>query len=361
MPLRGALVLLAVAAALVPIPPALVERAYSTNAYLRLQALVTTASNRVPFALFDGLMLIVLVAWLLALGADVRRARGAWKRVAARLLLRTLVWSSTLYLAFLAVWGLNYRRTRLVDKLQYEIQAISPAAVVSAGGTAVAALNTLNNRSHALGQAERDATGRPLAIAFGRVQQELGAGRHAVAGRPKTTMLAPYFRSAGVAGMTDPFFLETLIATDLLPFERPFVIAHDWAHLAGFADESEANFVGWLICLRSSADDQYSGWLFLYGELARAVGARDRAELAARLAPGPRADLLAIARRLQQQVSPTISAAGWRANDLYLKANRVEAGADSYAEVVRLVLGVRFGPNWTPRLVEKARQGGKAR
>ena len=43
--------------------------------------------------------------------------------------------------------------------------------------------------------------------------------------------------------MTDPFLLETLIAPDLLEVERPFVIAHEWAHLAGYADESEANFV----------------------------------------------------------------------------------------------------------------------
>ena len=34
--------------------------------------------------------------------------------------------------------------------------------------------------------------------------------------------------------------------------------------------------------------------------------------------------------------------------DSYLKANRVTAGAASYADVVRLVLGVEFRDNWTP-------------
>jgi hypothetical protein len=351
---RAALVLLAASVAFLPLPPALVERIYSANLYLRLQALLTPVSNRVPFALFDGLLVLVPVAWLLALAVDIRRVRGGAMRVAARLLLRTLVWGSALYLVFLAVWGLNYRRTRLVDKLEFDLKGVSAAAAVSAGATSVAALNALSDPARGLAEAETDPTTRPLAIAFDRVQGELGSSRRAVAGRPKATLLAPYFRRAGVAGMTDPFFLETLVASDLLPIERPFVIAHEWAHLAGFADESEANFVGWLTCLRGSADDQYSGWLFLYGELALAVGVRDRAQLAARLAPGPRADLQAIARRVQQQVSPTISAAGWRANDLYLKANRVESGAASYAEVVRLVLGVKFGPDWTPRLTEHA-------
>jgi hypothetical protein len=63
-----------------------------------------------------------------------------------------------------------------------------------------------------------------------------------------------YFKAAGVEGMTDPFFLETLVAGDLLPFERPFVIAHEWSHLAGFANEGEANFLGWLTCMKGSED-----------------------------------------------------------------------------------------------------------
>jgi hypothetical protein len=33
--------------------------------------------------------------------------------------------------------------------------------------------------------------------------------------------------------MTDPFLLETLLASNLLPFEVPAVIAHEWGHLAG--------------------------------------------------------------------------------------------------------------------------------
>jgi hypothetical protein len=147
--------------------------------------------------------------------------------------------------------------------------------------------------------------------------------------------------------MTDPFFLETLVASDLLPFERPFVVAHEWSHLAGFADEGEANFIGWLTCLRGDVPAQYSGWLSLYTELASGLPRRDRVDLAAGLAPGPRADLQAMADRLARNVSPAVSAAGWRVYDQYLKANRIEAGAASYAEVVRLALGTDLGQRAT--------------
>ena len=70
--------------------------------------------------------------------------------------------------------------------------------------------------------------------------------------------------------------------------------------------------------------------------------------MAARLAPGPRADLRAIRERFLRHVNPRVSAAGWRVYDSYLKANRVEAGAASYAEVVRLVVGARLPSGWEP-------------
>jgi hypothetical protein len=83
--------------------------------------------------------------------------------------------------------------------------------------------------------------------------------------------------------------------------------------------------------------------LFLFDELVSGLPAADRSAVAARLAAGPRGDLRAIAARLMRDVRPRVSAAGWRVYDRYLRANRIDAGAASYAQVVRLVLGTRLG------------------
>jgi hypothetical protein len=45
-----------------------------------------------------------------------------------------------------------------------------------------------------------------------------------------------------------------------------------------------------------------------------------------------------------------VADAGWRVYDRYLKANRVASGTESYAEVVKLVLGVKFDPSGVPLL-----------
>jgi hypothetical protein len=95
---------------------------------------------------------------------------------------------------------------------------------------------------------------------------------------------------------------------------------------------------------------RYSGWLFLYSEVVAGLPGRIRSELNAQLDPGPRDDLRAIAERLRRNIKPVVSRAGWQAYDRYLKANRVEAGRASYAEVVRLILGTRFAEDWRPVL-----------
>lgn len=345
---RVALIAAAAGAALAPGSASTVERLYSTGLYRVLQPGLTTASNALPFALFDVLIAAVVIGWsALTIRDVVSRGSGGWLRIVARAVVRTATWTAALYLLFLVAWGLNYRRVRLSERLPFDAGAVTAGGALRLALEAAERLNALHAEAHATGWPRPDAIDPSLAAGFARANRELRHGV-VVVGRPKPSVLDWYFRRASVDGMTDPYFLETLVARDLLPFERPFVVAHEWSHLAGLADEGEANFLGWLTCVHASAPGQYSGWLFLYGELVAAVPRDERAEVQSHLGAGPRADFKAIADRLARNASPRLSAAGWRVYDRYLKANRVDAGTRSYAEVVRLVLGVRFGPDWTP-------------
>ena len=124
----------------------------------------------------------------------------------------------------------------------------------------------------------------------------LGATGLAVPGVPKRSLLGLYFRAAAIDGMTDPFFLEVIVNPDVLPFERPFVLAHEWAHLAGYADEAEANFVAWLTCTQGDAMAATAdGWPSSSTSLRVAEG--DRVALTSQLEDGPRRDLQEAAAR----------------------------------------------------------------
>jgi hypothetical protein len=351
MGLRALLIAAAIGAAVMPMPARLIEDLYSMRGYLILERILTSTSNLAPFSLLDLLLIVVLASWTWWFVTDVfRRPHIGWPLRIGGIVTRTAVWASAVYLVFLAVWGLNYRRVPLADKLEFSEAKVSASVARALGTDAANSLNALYGPAHLIGWPGRPGPDDSIADAFAQTILDLGIPRAVVLGRPKQSLLDWYFRRAGVEGMTDPFFLETLLASDLLPFERPFVTAHEWSHLAGFADEAEANFVGWLACMRGSDSDRYSGWLFLYSEVARGLSARNRAAIGAMLTAGPRDDLAAIAKRIDAEVDPRLSAAGWRVYDKYLKANRIEEGAASYRQVVRLILGTRFSSGWRPEL-----------
>lgn len=345
---RIGLWLLAAAAALLPWTAAWVERAYSRGLFPLLQPALTTFSNLVPFALFDLILALVIGGFFVCTARDIwRRSDTAWRRT-LRGLSRLATIASVAYLTFLLCWGLNYRRLPIESRIEYAADRITHEALIALANRTVTVLNTLYEPTHRQALARRDVLDADLATAFAETQRQLGGGGPFVAGRPKRTWLDGYFRRAGVAGMTDPYLLETLIASDLLAVERPMVIAHEWSHLAGIADEGEANFAGWLTCLRGTPFHQYSAWLFLYSEVASELAPAELRRIAASLGEGPRADLQAVRDRLLKNINPALSTAGWRVYDQYLKANRIDAGTRSYAQVVRLVLATPYDDRWTP-------------
>jgi hypothetical protein len=332
------LIAAALAAAVAPISQMFVERRYSNGFYPHLQHVLTSLSNLAPFSLFDVLCLALIAAFAVACYRAVRN-RG-WNRGALFVVWILLRGAAVLYLLFLATWGLNYRRVPLEDKLAFDQHRVTREGGEALVARTVASLNRLYADAHRA-PTPLDA----LADAFQSADAALGARVPIVPARPKETLLGGYFHQAAISGMTDPFLLETLLSPDLLTVERPFVIAHEWGHLAGYADESEASYVGWLACQRSDAAAQYSAWLALLGSLepflSRAHSLRD-------LGAGPRIDLAAMRYRYER-TSPMIRAAARETYDGYLKANRVEAGVASYDLVVQLILGTELDGQGNPR------------
>jgi hypothetical protein len=325
----------AVAAALVPLPAAEVERWYSHGVFPPLQRTLTTVSNVVPFALFDVLWIgtIATLAVLVRRQVHAHGWRGGLMRTAGAVARAAVV----AYLAFLAAWGLNYRRVPMFEKVRFDPDRITSEATNALGDWAVAELNADYGRAHAA----------PIPLdrlrdAFLEVHVALG-GRPIVAGRPKPTLLGWYFHQASIAGMTDPFLLETMVAPDLLDVERPFVIAHEWAHLAGYADESEANFVAYLTCRRGDASSRYSAALAIFGYTQGSRASRNALDV------GPKIDLFAINQRYQKTTG-VLRFAAKEGYDKYLKANRVARGIESYDAVIQLILGSEFNANGMPRL-----------
>lgn len=325
--------------ALLPLSPDVVERYYADWLYPALQAQLTSWSNTSRVSLFDALVLMTAAGLLIAWS---RCVRGAWRqRSAARVgrgLWRTTVFASVLYVWFALAWGLNYARTPIEAAIGYEPSRVNTASLRALAERTTTEVNRTYADAHQAGFPAPGDMPPPLVGALREVERRLGRPRPTIPGRPKRTLFSYFFRASGVDGMHAPFLLETLLNPDLTPPERPAVLAHEWAHMAGYAAEADASFVGLLAALRADPASQYSAWLSLFehsvGQLPRA----EQRQYVERLAPGVQADRRAISERLQARVE-VVARASWETYDQYLKSQGVDEGVESYSRVVELILG----------------------
>src|ERR1041385_8286966 len=108
----------AAAFALLPARPAWIETGYSTTVYPRLERVLTPLSNHLPFALLDPLLVLVIGGTLILLARVIRQA---WRTRTigdlGRTVLRLVAGAAVLYIVFLLLWGFNYRRVPMRDRL----------------------------------------------------------------------------------------------------------------------------------------------------------------------------------------------------------------------------------------------------
>jgi len=335
------LTLLFVAALVALLPPgaASVERFYSRGLYPNIQASVTSLSNRSPIALFDvAIAIFILIAigiwsWSIRMARRKQAIRSLWRGFVATLTLLAVV-----YLWFLASWGLNYARPPLESTMKYDASRITPEAVRALAEYSIDRANQTHAAGHAAGFPAINDSPQALVDALHQVEKELGRPRPTVIATPKWSVFSPFYRASGVSGQLGPFFLETLLNPDLTGPERPAVLAHEWAHLSGYAPESDASFVGLLAALRAGPAAEYSAWLDLVSESVNQLQPVTQRLVLQKLAQGPRDDQAAIRERLKALVRP-VEKVAWSSYDRMLKSQGVEEGVKSYSRVIQLLIG----------------------
>jgi hypothetical protein len=332
-----ALIVVAAIALAVPWPPAAVEAVFSSAFYPVWQRIATTATNALPFAAFDLILAAAIFGLVgLAIGSWRASGGGRWRRAGAALVTALVVVAAT-YLWFLASWGFNYQRTPIDARVGLDKRRATPERLSAFGLDTVDDLNRLRPIAHAQSWPDRAALVETLRPAFRATLPRLGVGQDVVPGVPKWSVLQPYFRWAGIDGVTNPFVPEVVVNDDLLPMEWPFTLAHEWGHLAGLAHEAEASYAGWLTCQAGTDQTRYSAALWAFGHVFAASPREQQSLLLSRLGDGPRSDLRAIAMRTSRRVR-VVQRVSWATYDRYLKSNRVSEGLASYDGAIVLIL-----------------------
>jgi hypothetical protein len=145
-----------------------------------------------------------------------------------------------------------------------------------------------------------------------------------------------------VSGIFTPFTIEGNYNRHMVPYNIPFTATHELAHVRGFMQEEEANFIAFLACIRSDeVEFQYSGYLlgWIHARNAlRRVNPEAATELYHLLDEEIRSDLRAN-REFWAQFEGPVAELQTRVNDAYLRANAQPEGVRSYGMMVDLVIG----------------------
>jgi hypothetical protein len=310
-----------------------VESVYSERIYPIIAATFSFISHFIPFSLWDIFWLLAILAMIAALILVILRKIGfGWY------VLRIIQFAALLYSFFYISWGFNYFRPKIEDRLNWVKQ---PANEILFRSVLDTLIDQTNKNYISFTSTDFTEFNTLIEESYHRNAARLDILYPNGARRPKKMIFSSFFAKVGVSGYFGPFFSEIHLNSYNLPMDYPFVLAHEKAHQFGFTSEAEANLVAFVICTKS--EDQhvrYSGYqsLLLYF-LKDASRMMDYKDFISKIDTVVIKDFHMRQKYYQGLENKQLSKVQTKANDIYLKANRIEKGVKNYNQVVSLVTG----------------------
>lgn len=317
---------------------------YSDHIYKVLVYVVGGFSGLFPVSVSE----VLLYIFVIFLGVSVARTViGAARTKRAAPLMSffsgVVLAAGILFSIYAAACGVNYYRTSFAEEVSLTVE----------GGTAEELTEACRILTEQVNETAdgvlRDGEG--LMILKGDVRGEaveamekLGEEYRCLAGyypRPKGLLGSWLLSVQKLTGIYSPFTIEANYNTDMTDYNIPFTACHELAHLRGFMQEQEANFIGYMAAVNSdSVQFQYSGallgWIYCTNALSQ-VDYEAYQEIRAGLCEEAEKDLDANNRFWRQYDSPVAEVAN-QVNDAYLKANGQRDGVVSYDRMVEMIL-----------------------
>ncbi|MDC6406973.1 DUF3810 domain-containing protein [Maribacter sp. PR66] len=318
-----------------------IESYYSMGLYPHISGFFRWLFGWIPFSVGDLLYFLLICTVIFYL---YRR----WtfiKTQKLKFLRDVLMVLSIAYLTFHLVWGFNYYRRPLSEKLgltetkdyrelldftERLIQKTNSIQEYVVGDT----LEKVNIPYSQNEMFQMSIEGyHELAKEFGF----LGYEHPSV----KTSLFSTGLTYMGYAGYLNPFTNEAQVNGILPNFRFPIVTGHEIGHQLGYSAENETNFIGYLVTSKNKDPYfQYAAYAYVMGYCLSDVRRGNREtfdRMFQKLNPGVRANFEEMALFWEQYENPLEPVFKSIFNS-FLKANNQEQGIRSYNGVVSLVI-----------------------
>ena len=312
--------------------PQLTEAIYSQTLYPVVAFLLSFVSKWVSFSLDDlfyaMLALFLMTVFLMTIFRNIKFGRFLL------LLLQTL---SVCYVLFYWVWGFNYYRSGVNERLQITKSKPDTVQFVRVLENLIAQTNESYCSFDNITKTEISAlveTSYQKHASFLKLDYPQGTRV------PKPITLSSFFAKASIAGYYGPFFSEVHLNNSLLMIEYPQVLAHESAHQFGITSEAEANFYGWLVCAKSNSKHlRYSANISMINYfLSQGRRLHNFADIVHQIDKPVIDDIRKVQKHWESMRNERIDKAAEKVNDAYLKTNKIEKGIEDYFGVVQFVM-----------------------
>ncbi|MFM6995027.1 MAG: DUF3810 family protein [Sediminibacterium sp.] len=345
-----------------PYFPTLVAQYYTNGLFPYWRRLLDFLIGWMPFAIGE-LVYIILISYLiikiLKYFISLKNFNCFWHKI--RLIACKISWLLVqLFVVFQLLWGLNYLQPDPAQTLQLKVKTPDNAAA------ALAEMNVLTyeliqelNQTKAILASEKPlkrdivqiATQISHAYAHTKVVKNQQASQLL---NIKKAIFPQWGDYIGYLAFYQPITGEAIVRADLPMLTLPYTIAHEMAHQLGYASETEANFIAYLIATESQDPLlKYSMLLqmFTYAQDAQLMLIADNQGYAAwkhqieqnkaALNPSVLKDRAEIRSFFKKRADKQIQASS-KLYDQFLKWNRQAAGLASYADVLKWVRAYRL-------------------
>lgn len=339
------LVVLALAIRWVALYPVWVEHYYSTRFFPVFAHGQRILLGWIPFSvgdLFYGVLALLIIFKTAGLIRNLYR-REVNRAYAVSGAQQFIFFFLFVYVFFNLLWGLNYSRAGI----GYQLQLLPDSATVEeVDRLTVSLLEKATANRLQLPPQDKWSRIRKRSLftqsmlVYQRPGQPYSFSPHAISS-VKPSLYSYLGNYLGFQGYYNPFSGEAQVNTTIPPMLQPFVTLHELAHQAGYAKESEANFVGYLAG-KDHPDPlfRYSVYLELFryaqSELYRLDSTRALAVY--KTVPSPiKADLQVI-RNFYKAYRTPVERIIIKGYDYFLQANDQPQGTRSYHQVVGWVI-----------------------
>lgn len=246
---------------IIPFFPEFIEQIYSTGFYPKVSNFSRIIFGKIPFSAGDCIyfiVILVLVKWFWS-------KRKSWKLEWKNNILSILSFVSVFYFLFHVLWGFNYYRQPLFEKMKIEndytdIDLLIFTKKLIVKTNAIQLQITKNKQSKVVFPYTQEQVFEMNLNGYKNVSNNYPSFSYTNLSAKKSIFSLP-LTYMGFGGYLNPFTNEAQVNYLMPMYNSPTTSCHEMAHQIGYASESECNFIGFLASIKNdNLYFQYSGY-----------------------------------------------------------------------------------------------------